>query len=443
MPNSTIAHVPDEIPDQYIVTFDTSADLGAHLTQLQDFINANKNCTTLNNTVDTKDDYSFIKFYAGTFDGRVMGFISKAQGVQSIERSRLVTDQSPDGSRPPVTSSRSSLERRRSGAPWNLERISHGGNPLSSGPSPGPKSATSQDWTYFAGDRADGEGVAIYIVDTGIKATHPEIAQNVKSVGDDFLVHSVPGSMDDTNGHGTAVASVAAGATVGVANKATLFPMRVLTEYTDLDSTAQSILKSKLTFQSVSEGIINVVEHYEQVWNGGRTSGVMKPAIINLSISMWKDGFFRTAVEAAIKAGIHVVIAAGNSNVDWCKYYLPSDIGHIVVGATDIDDNKADFSNFGPCVDVYAPGASIVVASHTGGLTLKSGTSFSTPLVAGMIAAIISSTGNMSPADMKKRIIADATGKVVNFATFANSHNRLALMDPSTTNFIDLKKKAS
>ncbi|KAJ7257382.1 peptidase S8/S53 domain-containing protein [Mycena rebaudengoi] len=457
-PNSTIGHVPDEIPDRYTVILDNSADLRAHLTQLQNFIDTNENCTSLNNTVETTADHSFLKFYSGKFDGRVLAYISGVQGVQLVERSRLVPDQEPNSRPDPgELSARSTLIRRRSGAPWNLARITHGSGPLLSGPGPtnGPKSATSQDWTYFTGDGADGEGVAIYIVDTGIRPGHPEFTGRVVPVGDDYLVHSVPGTTDDTDGHGTRVASVAAGSSVGVASKATIFPIRVQTEYTDIDT---NTVTNKLSPESVSEGISNAVDHYQQVWNGGKTSGVMKPAVINISIWMSDDILLKSAVAAAIKAGIHVVIAAGNSNADQCDWYLP-DLGQITVGATDIDDKKASFSNFGPCVDVYAPGASILAANLAGvgfffmnrisfpqfrfhkGLMVRSGTSYAAPLVAGMIAAIISATGNMSPADMKERIIADATGKMVDF-TFANSQNRLALMDPALTNFIDLPRRA-
>ncbi|KAJ7252898.1 peptidase S8/S53 domain-containing protein [Mycena rebaudengoi] len=443
---------------RYTVILDNSADLRAHLTQLQNFIDTNENCTSLNNTVETTADHSFLKFYSGKFDGRVLAYISGVQGVQLVERSRLVPDQEPNSRPDPgELSARSTLIRRRSGAPWNLARITHSSGPLLSGPGPtnGPKSATSQDWTYFTGDGADGEGVAIYIVDTGIRPGHPEFTGRVVPVGDDYLVHSVPGTTDDTDGHGTRVASVAAGSSVGVASKATIFPIRVQTEYTDIDT---NTVTNKLSPESVSEGISNAVDHYQQVWNGGKTSGVMKPAVINISIWMSDDILLKSAVAAAIKAGIHVVIAAGNSNADQCDWYLP-DLGQITVGATDIDDKKASFSNFGPCVDVYAPGASILAANLAGvgfffmnrisfpqfrfhkGLMVRSGTSYAAPLVAGMIAAIISATGNMSPADMKERIIADATRKMVDF-TFANSQNRLALMDPALTNFIDLPRRA-
>jgi hypothetical protein len=128
MPTPTIAHIPDEIPDQYTVTFDKGADLGAHLTQLQKFIDASKNCTTLNNTVFTKFDESFMKFYAGTFDGRVLGFIFTAQGVQHIERSEMVEERAlipwdqnaKNGSDSQNAFAHARLDRRRDEVPWSV-----------------------------------------------------------------------------------------------------------------------------------------------------------------------------------------------------------------------------------------------------------------------------------------------------------------------------------
>jgi hypothetical protein len=119
MPTPTLAALPNQIPDRYMVTFDTSADLGAHLTQLQNFINTNKNCTTLNNTISTQVNEDFMKFYARTFDGRVLGFISGAKGVQTVERSEVLGDQNPnDGPDSGEVFSRRALAKRRPGAPW-------------------------------------------------------------------------------------------------------------------------------------------------------------------------------------------------------------------------------------------------------------------------------------------------------------------------------------
>jgi hypothetical protein len=133
MPSPTIPPVPNEIPDHYIVNFDTSADMASHLVQLQTFINTNRNCSTLNNSVTLQFDKSFYKFYSGNFDPRVLQFISQATGVQDVERSttgpaaRSYSHPQPRSETEPIPSQNStnsflthpSLNRRRSGATWS------------------------------------------------------------------------------------------------------------------------------------------------------------------------------------------------------------------------------------------------------------------------------------------------------------------------------------
>ncbi|KAJ7510819.1 peptidase S8/S53 domain-containing protein [Mycena galericulata] len=443
MPTATLAPLPNQIPNRYMVTLTTSADLDSHLTQLQSFISANQNCSMLNNSVSTQIDQSFMKFYAGTFDGRVLGWISGAQGVQTVERAEVMGDPNPnDGPAPGQDFTRREIERRRSGAPWNLARItSNGPLKLSSG---GP-SDTSQDWTYFIDGNANGASVAIYIVDTGVQATHGELVNRVVSVASTYLVKDVGDNMDDLDGHGTAVASVAAGISVGVANAATIIPMKIMKQYTDLMDDTTTV--TEIASDGLVSGIANAIAHYDKVWNANQGAGSAKPAIINISITMWKSTALEQIVKAAVAAGLHVVVASGNngngrgkSGADVCSAWI-SNVGQITVGATNIEDNMSSFSNYGACVDVYGPGESILVANIKGSgsnaLTTMDGTSFAAPLVSGLIATIISSSGNLSPSDMKNKILSDATGKVANIANYPKSQNRLALVDPSIVNLMD------
>ncbi|KAJ7727529.1 peptidase S8/S53 domain-containing protein [Mycena maculata] len=439
MPTSTLASLPNQIPNRYMVTLNASANLGSHLTQLQSFISANQNCSTLNNSVSTQIDQSFMKFYAGTFDGRVLGWISGAQGVQTVERAEVLGDPNPnDGPAPGQNFTRREIDRRRSGAPWNLARITNNGPlKLSSG---GP-SDTSQDWTYFIDGNANGSSVAIYIVDTGVQSTDGELANRVVSVDSAYLVKGVGDNMDDLQGHGTAVASVAAGSTVGVANAATIIPMKIMQQYTDLIDDTTTV--TQIASDGLVSGIANAIAHYDKVWNANQGGGSAKPAIINISITMWKSTALEQIVEAAVAAGLHVVVAAGNNGADVCSRWI-SNVGQITVGATNISDNMSSFSNYGACVDVYGPGESILVANIKGSgsnaLTTMDGTSFAAPLVSGLIATIISSLGNLSPSDMKNKILNDATGKVANIANYPNSQNRLALVDPSIMNLMDQRR---
>ncbi|KAJ6559978.1 peptidase S8/S53 domain-containing protein [Mycena capillaripes] len=264
--------------------------------------------------------------------------------------------------------------------------------------------------TIFLGD-ANGANIAIYVIDTGIRATHPEFKTRILMPDNTYLVPGVGGTFDDIDGHGTAVASVAAGLTVGAANAATIIPMKVQTHFTDL--------MDDVTHKKI---------------NAGQTFGKFKPAIISISITMPANSdVVEEAVTSAIASGIHVVLSAGNKGANQDSKFGPDHSG-----ATNINDKKASFSNFGPCVDVYAPGESILAADFTsGGLAPISGTSFAAPLVSGMIAGIISSTGNLSPPNMKKKILADATDKVVDIAAYANSQDRLAVVNRDLINLVD------
>ncbi|KAJ6483434.1 peptidase S8/S53 domain-containing protein [Mycena sanguinolenta] len=444
-----------------MVTFDTAGDLDAHLAQLQNFIDNNKNCSALNNSISITVNEDFMKFYAGTFDGRVLNFISGAEGVQELERSLVLGDQNPDDGpspgqefsrrhnaprvswlsrlfswapRAPKTLSRIPPERHhkrsRTGVPWNLARISK----LQGGPlqlTAGGPSATSQTWTSLISDSADGLNVAIYVVDTGVRSTHLELANSllasrVVTVGPAYILSQVGGSTDDVDGHGTGVVSVAAGLTLGVAPNAAIIPMKIMGQYQDLmdDTNRPTVIPS----QYLVAGISNAIKHYTTVGNG-------RPAIINISITMWRSVALETIVSQAVAAGMHVVVAAGNEGQDVCGRWIRN-MGQITVGATNIADEITSFSNSGPCVDLYAPGDSILGATVFGNsdttTRLWEGTSFSAPLVSGMIAALISSGTNLGPAAMKARIIQDATGTITNIANFANTNNRLALLDPST-----------
>ncbi|KAJ6541186.1 peptidase S8/S53 domain-containing protein [Mycena vulgaris] len=253
---------------------------------------------------------------------------------------------------------------------WNLARIAHKGGPLTRGPKndltreESHLSASSQDRTYLIKENANGANVAIYVIDAGIRATHPEFKTRIL-MPDSMYLFRAP-TFDDIDGHGTAVASVAAGLTVGAVNVATIIPMKVQTHFTDL---VDDVTHKKINAISLSQGIGNAVRHYRDVCNKGQTFGKFKPAIISISITMPADSeVLEEAITVAMAAGIHVVIshAAAGKGANQCSSRIRN-LGQITVGATDINDKNASFSNFGPCVDVYAPGESILAADFTSG----------------------------------------------------------------------------
>ncbi|KAJ7883092.1 peptidase S8/S53 domain-containing protein [Mycena leptocephala] len=329
-----------------------------------------------------------MKFYAGTFDGRVLGFISTAQGVQHIERSEMVEERAliprdqnaKNGSDSRNAFAHARLDRRRDGVPWSESRPNNTqGWSIDPGTKERPYRGTKSSFSFIA----------------GLDIFHQDNANGLTLLWREFGFRSL--TFDDIDGHGTAVASVAAGLTVGAANAATIIPMKVQTHFTDL----------------VDDGRL------EQ----GQTFGKFKPAIISISITMPADSeVLEEAITAAMAAGIHVVIfhaAAGNKGANQLK---DSEFGpdH---SRSDRHQRpkKASFSNFGPCVDVYAPGESILAADFTSG---------------GLIDPS-ASTGNLSPPNMKKKILADATDKIVDIAAYAKSQDRLAVVNQDLINLVD------
>lgn len=224
-------------------------------------------------------------------------------------------------------------------------------------------------YTYIS----DGAGVRIYIVDTGVDATHREFGSRVVDGFDAFGQNL---DQTDCNGHGTHVAGIAAGNYYGVAKAATIVPVRVM----DCDGRGNTT--------TLTAGIDWILAAH----SGGA-------GIVNMSIGGNRDQEVNDAVSRLISAGLVVVAAAGNSNADACNYSPGSAQGVIAVGAIDQSNLKASFSNWGDCVDVSAPGVRINSAnSADDNISLRmSGTSQASPFVAGAIATYLSNNSVTSP----------------------------------------------
>ncbi len=262
---------------------------------------------------------------------------------------------------------------------WGLDRIDERSFPLDG--------VYRYDYT--------GSTVRAYIIDTGIQFAHSQFGGRATS-GADFIDG---GLADDCNGHGTHVAGTTGGVTYGVAKSVRLVAVRVL----DCGGSG--------SFSAVIAGVDWV------------TANSIKPAVANMSLG---GGFFaplNIAVQRSIESGVQYSIAAGNSNADACNASPASTLGAVTVGSTGNHENPADprsdarssFSNFGSCLDIFAPGAHIKSAWLANGVNTISGTSMAAPHVAGVIALLLQANPGIGPVEVRNMLVYLASkGKVTN-----------------------------
>lgn len=244
-----------------------------------------------------------------------------------------------------------------------------------------------------------GIGVDAWIIDTGIRATHSEFTGRV-GVGVDF---TGLGSTDDCNGHGSHVAGILGGTVFGVAKGVTLHPLRVFPPCAD--TTSEST-------------VIAAVD-----WVTGNAT---LPAVVNMSIEGPLSSALNTAVANSIAAGFTYTVAAGNDNSDACNYSPASVAGALTVGnalvTATLVDKRDGTSNFGNCVDFFAPGyvvQSAWITSDTATAYL-SGTSMSAPHAAGVAAMYLQGRPTASPAEVSDSLKAYTTRSVVTLSNSAN-----------------------
>jgi subtilisin family serine protease len=315
-----------------------------------------------------------------TFSDAINGFVANLTNsevaslqsnpnVVSIEADRIVT---------------ASADQLSPG--WGLDRIDQRLLPL------------NQKYSYTT----TGVGVTAYVVDSGINSTHTDFTGRIKS---GFTAISDGNGTEDCNGHGTHVSGIMAGTKYGVAKSASIVPIRVL----GCDGSG--------TVAGLISGLNWAITNH--------AAGV--PAVANLSVGAAASASLNSAVASAVADGITVVVAAGNDNANACNYSPASAPSAITVGATTSNDTRSSFSNFGSCLDIFAPGSSISSAykGSTTAVASMSGTSMASPFVAGIAAIYLESFASATPAAVTKAITDAASPNVVGSAG-VDSPNKLA-----------------
>jgi hypothetical protein len=275
------------------------------------------------------------------------------------------------------------LAGTQTGAPWGLDRIDQASLP------------TDGLFNY----PNTGAGVNVYILDSGIRHTHTQFGGRVVQ---DYTVVNDGYGADGCFNHGTHVAGVVGGSTWGVAKGATLHSVRV-TDCAGLVTTS------------------NLIAGVEWV-----TANRTLPAVANMSLSSIASSALNLAVTNSINSGVTYVVSAGNANADACNYSPANLPAAIAVGAIGGLVARGVYSNYGPCVDLFAPGTQIYSANNIDDTSyfLDTGTSQASAFVAGAAAIYLASNPGASPAEVSQALLSGATSGVVTGLT-SDTPNRL------------------
>ncbi len=315
--------------------------------------------------------------------------------------------------------------------PWNVDRINQVALPLDGNASMGSLT---------------GAGVDIYIVDTGVRPTHEQLngrvipGIDVSAINESSIVDP---PTSDCDGHGTHVAATAAGTTTGVAVQANIISVRVL----DCDGNAE--------VEDVVDGLKWIVGHH--------VSGRIAIANLSLGVDLGDDGTtIIDMVHELIDDGVIVVVAAGNGDgsgkpVDACRIAPGSDPQSLTVGATTKTDTPAFYSNYGPCVDIWAPGGDRVTAVNSAWMRSDTdymgdmGTSMAAPHVTGTLALLAQQQPSLCPSQYVDALLERATknaivgldGTSLNRLLFVNTAPITSLYSPGMPSNVIITPDAS
>lgn len=256
-----------------------------------------------------------------------------------------------------------SIGATQNNATWGLDRIDQANLPLNN----------TYSYDY------DGTGVNAYVIDTGVRITHNQFGNRGRS---GYTAINDGNGTNDCQGHGTHVAGTIGSTTYGVAKDARIYAVRVL----GCDGSGSN------------SGVIGGVD-----WVAANH---IKPAVANMSLGGGASSALDNAVNSAVSQGITMVVAAGNDNSNACSYSPARAANAITVGSTTSSDARSSFSNYGSCLDIYAPGSSITSTWSTSNTATNtiSGTSMASPHVAGVAALYLDEYPNASPTQVGNAI---------------------------------------
>lgn len=305
-------------------------------------------------------------------------------------------------------------------APWGLARISH------------RDSLTFSDFNKYLYAADAGEGVDVYVIDTGTNTEHVDFE------GRAHWGKTIPANDadEDGNGHGTHCSGTVAGKKYGVAKKANVYAVKVLRS------------NGSGTMSDVVKGVEWAADAHTEKAKKGKKG--FKGSAANMSLGGGKSPALDRAVNGAVSAGIHFAVAAGNDNADSCSYSPAAAEQAITVGASALDDSRAYFSNYGKCNDIFAPGLSILstwIGSKYAVNTI-SGTSMASPHIAGLLAYYLSlqpssdsayAVEEITPKKLKANIISIATKGALSDVP-ADTENLLAWNGGGASNYSSIIK---
>ena len=287
---------------------------------------------------------------------------------------------------PDMSVSLASTETQTPTKSWGQDRVDQVSLPL--------------DASYSYPTSEQGSRVTAYVLDTGIRLDHTEFVGRVRLGYQGYIDTSGAG---DCQGHGTHVAGTIGGSTVGIAKKVNLVAVSIL--------------------DCSGSGSLTVIAQGADWMIADHVSG---PAVANMSLGMGANSTLDAIVSKIVADGITVVVAAGNDSADACRYSPARVSSAITVGSTMNDDSRSSFSNFGSCVDIFAPGSDIYSSykNSSTGYAILSGTSMASPAVAGVAARFLSAYPNASPDSVWAALNSSANlGKI--FSAGTGSPNKL------------------